>query len=151
VSRPRRIDGFSYLGPHRYVVTFCTHARRTLFTDDQAASLALEQFRRVAEDEGFAIVAHCLMPDHVHLLPEGVTKRADLRRFVKMAKQRTAHVLRSEFGLSKVCQEGYHDWVLRNDQQTEDVIRYLLDNPVRAGLVRQWQEYPYSGTLYSLA
>jgi putative transposase len=110
----------------------------------------LEQFQRVAKDEGFAILAHCFMPDHVHLLPEGLTPVADLRRFVKMAKQRTVHVLRSELGLSQVWQEGYHDWVLRTDQHTVDAIRYLLDNPVRAGLVQQWQDYPYSGTLYPL-
>ena len=90
------------------------------------------------------------MPDHVHLLLEGVTEDADLRRSVKMAKQRSAHVLRAELGLTRVWQEGYHDWVLRSEQQTEDVIRYLLDNPVGAGLVKEWQEYPVPGTLYPL-
>ena len=89
------------------------------------------------------------MPEHVHILPEGMTETADLQRFMKMAKQRAARALRSELGFSEVWQEGYHDRVLRNDQQTVDVIRYLLDNPVRAGLVKQWL-YPYSGALYPL-
>ncbi len=82
------------------------------------------------------------MPEHVHLLTEGTTDGADFRRFMKLAKQRTAHALRSQLRWPRVWQEGYYERVLRNDQQTEDVIRYLLDNPVRAGLVMQWQEYP---------
>lgn len=47
---------------------------------------------------------------------------SDLRRFMKMTKQRSAHALSSEVGLRGVWQEGYHDWVIRPSEDVSDVI-----------------------------
>ncbi len=90
------------------------------------------------------------MPDHVHLVVEGLTDNADLRRFVKVAKQRVVYSLREDHGVRDVWQEGYHDWVLRAEQKTEDVIRYVLNNPIRAGLVEKPEDYPFSGCAFPL-
>ena len=92
----------------------------------------------------------CVMPDHVHLVAEGLTDGSDLRKFVRIGKQRAAYALWKGHKLSKVWQEGYHDWVLRPDQSVTEKIRYVLDNPVRARLVSRWDEYPFSGCLYPL-
>jgi REP-associated tyrosine transposase len=86
------------------------------------------------------------MPDHAHLVVEGLTDAADMQRFVKIGKQRVVYSLREEHGVRSVWQEGYHDWVLRSDESTEDVIRYVLDNPVRARLVEKPEDYPFSAT-----
>ena len=43
-------------------------------------------------------------------------------------------------------QEGFYDRILRNDEETIVVARYILDNPVRAGLVARFDEYPFSGS-----
>jgi len=90
------------------------------------------------------------MPDHVHLVVEGLTDAADMRRFVKIAKQRVVYSLREEHAVRDVWQEGYHDWVLRAEQRTEDVIRYVLENPVRARLVERPEDYPFSGSAFPL-
>jgi putative transposase len=88
------------------------------------------------------------MPDHLHLLVEGIRDTADLQRFVKLGKQRGEYAARHQLHVHPLWQEGYHDWILRSDQSTVEVIRYVVENPVRAGLVGRWDEYPYSGTLY---
>ena len=49
------------------------------------------------------------MPDHVHLVVEGLTDAADMQRFVKIAKQRVVYSLREEHAVRDVLQEGYHD------------------------------------------
>ena len=67
---------------------------------------------------------------------------------MKIAKQRVTYSLREEHGLREVLQEGYHDWVLRAEQRTEDVIRYVLENPVRARLVEKPEDYPFSGSAF---
>ena len=90
------------------------------------------------------------MPDHVHLVVEGLTDNADLRQFVKVAKQRVAYSLREDHAVRDVWQEGYHDWVLRAEQKTEDMIRYVLNNPIRAGLVEKPEDYPFSGCAFPL-
>jgi hypothetical protein len=44
----------------------------------------------------------------------------------------------------RLWQDAYHERVLRNEEQTKTVIAYLLNNPVRAGLVASAKEYPFS-------
>jgi len=145
VSRPPRLDGFEYIGLHRYFPTFCARSRQTVFADPIAARETVAQFRRTASDEHFLVFAYCLMPDHAHLLVEGATERADFRRFAKMSKQRSgaAHALRCG---GRLWQEGYHDRILRKDEDVKEIARYILENPARAGLVRAPADYPYLGS-----
>ncbi len=115
--RPQRVKGFSYLGLHRYLITICTKDRRERFVDAAVVDSAHAQFQRTADDEHFAILAYCFMPDHVHLVLEGISDDSDLRMFVSVGKQRAAYALWTDHKLSKVWQGGYHDWVIRPDQK----------------------------------
>ena len=105
----------------------------------------LAQLARTASHEHFSVLAYCLMPDHVHLLVEGKTEHANLRRFAKMSKQRSgaAHALT---GGGKLWQDGYYDRVLRTDEDVKQIARYILENPVRARLVKDPAKYPYLGS-----
>ena len=119
--------------------------RRHLFRDRSPASQTLAQFRRTAHDEQFVILAYCLMPDHLHVLVEGLSDGSDLRRFVRMAKQRAAH-WHAQSGRGRLWQEGYHDRVLRRDDDVLDVARYIFENPVRAGLAVSPDDYEHCGS-----
>ena len=145
MSRPVRIRGFDYLGPYRYFLTFCTYARRDTFRDADIAPGVATQLRLTARELGFAILAYCLMPDHVHLLVEGTTDDADLRRFVKRLKQRTGQAYARRTA-SPLWQEGYFDRVLRAEEDSLAIARYIVENPVRAGLVQVASDYPYLGS-----
>jgi putative transposase len=149
LRRPRRLDGFSYLGFQRYSLTFCTYERRRLFVSTRYVEAVLAQIRRTSEAEGFDLLAYCFMPDHLHLLEEGATPTADMRRLVSLIRQRSAFVFRTRFHVPRLWQHGYFERVLRNDEATQAVIRYLFDNPVRAGIVERYQDYPYLGGKYS--
>ncbi len=145
MSRPPRIPGFDYLGPHCYFATFCTFQRRATFGNARAARLTLMQFRRTARAEGFALLAYCLMPDHAHLLVQGTTATCDFRKFVKRAKQATGQFYAHRIG-GPLWQEGFHERVLRRDTDLREVARYIVWNPVRAGLTSTPGEYPYLGS-----
>jgi REP element-mobilizing transposase RayT len=84
------------------------------------------------------------MPDHLHVLLEGLTDQSDFRRFAKMAKQRSgaAYALTSE---QRLWQKGYYEHVLRDDEDSKEVAFYIIANPVRAGLVQSPDQYPLSG------
>jgi REP element-mobilizing transposase RayT len=88
------------------------------------------------------------MPDHIHLVVEGTAASSDLRRLVKIAKQRVAYVFRRERGIAVTWQEGYYERVLRSTDATRAVVRYVLENPVRARLVARAEDYPHSGALF---
>jgi len=131
MSRPKRLANVSYIGRARYFLTFCTYQRLKAFTDPDTAAQTLEQFRRTAASERFAILEYCVMPDHVHLLVEGMTTTSDLRRFVKMAKQRSGGVHRRRCGV-RLWQEGYYERVLRDADDAPDFARYIINNPARS-------------------
>ena len=145
MSRPRRLDGFSYVGCYRYFLTTCTHERRETFLDHEIAIQTIEQFRRTSRDEGFSLLAYCVMPDHMHALLEGLDDASDFRRCAKIAKQRSGAVyaLKSD---APLWQKGYYEHVLRDDEDSKEVAFYIIANPVRAGLVRSPDEYALSGS-----
>ncbi len=146
--RPPRIPGFSYLGPYRYSLCFITNSRATLFTTHGIVQAALREIQRTCDEDEFALLAYCFMPDHVHLVTEGLSDRSDLQHWVKVTKQRVAFVYRTQFAIPLAWQQGYWERVLRSDENTNTIVRYVLDNPVRAGLVAKAEDYPFSGAKY---
>ncbi|HIE91648.1 MAG TPA: hypothetical protein EYQ83_01800 [Acidobacteria bacterium] len=145
VHRPGRAPGFAYLGFYTYLVTCCTYARRKYFACQGTASNALSQIRRAAAAWHFAVIAYCLMPDHLHLVVGGMHPDADFRRFVSSFKQRSGfgHAQTTD---TRLWQVGYHDRVLRRDESILEAVAYVLDNPVRAGIVQRSEDYPWSGS-----
>ena len=90
-------------------------------------------------------MAYCFMPDHLHVLANGSSESSDLGRFVSLFKRVSAYRFRR--GASETLwAPGYYDHVLRNEEATLTVALYILANPVRAGLVRSIEEYPFSGS-----
>jgi REP element-mobilizing transposase RayT len=86
------------------------------------------------------------MPDHAHLLIEGRSERSDARDFIKRAKQYSGFYYSKNFG-ARLWQRYGYDHVVRDDEKTVVVARYILENPLRAGLVSRIEHYPFSGSL----
>jgi REP element-mobilizing transposase RayT len=145
VSRPQRLYRFGYRGAHRYFLTFCTRDRRPTFHDAHVVALVIAQIRRTACGSGFVILAYCVMPDHAHLLVEGTSASADLREFVKRAKQASGQAY-ARAARRPLWQEGYYERIVRPGDDARRLVRYIVDNPVRAGLVRVPADYPYLGS-----
>ena len=143
--RPPRHAGFSYVGCHRYFLTICTFQRAELFTIQDLVAAVWLQFLRTGKERHFALIAYCFMPDHLHVLAEATSDTADLRRFVSEAKQSGAHAAR-QWVRGKLWQSGYYDRILRDDDNSHDVARYIIQNPVRAGLAASPEEYPFLGS-----
>ncbi len=87
------------------------------------------------------------MPDHVHVLMVGLVDTANLPRVVKAWKQKTGLWWKQGGHGTSLWQEGFYDRILREDDVTEGVIRYILLNPVRAGLASDPRDYPYLGAM----
>ena len=84
------------------------------------------------------------------MLVEGKTASADLREFVKRAKQASGQAY-ARAARRPLWQEGYYERVVRPGDNARTLARYIVENPVRAGLVRVPAEYPYLGSdLWSL-
>jgi len=85
------------------------------------------------------------MPDHVHIVLEGLSESADLRRAIGLWKQATGYCYVRENG-RPLWMSGYHDHVVRDTESTMDLVSYVMRNPVRAGLAQRVGEYPFAGS-----
>lgn len=90
------------------------------------------QFRNDAQT-----LAYVLMPDHLHWLM-GLGKRRQLSTVVGTIKSISAH----QAG-RPLWQDGFHDHALRDEESLVEVARYIVANPLRAGLVKRLSEYPH--------
>jgi REP-associated tyrosine transposase len=145
VHAARRLPGFDYVGPHAYSITCCTFSRRSWFTAAATVeAVRLELIQSSAED-CFAVLAYCFMPDHVHLLLEGTSPTSDLPRLMARWKQKTGYAHRCATGIA-LWQAGFFDHVLREEEDRDALVRYILANPIRAGLVLDVREYPFWGS-----
>jgi putative transposase len=144
-NTPPRVRGFTYCGPLRCFVTVCVRDRATPFADPVVAEWLCTQIAPFFESRGLVVLAYCLMPDHMHLLLEGVDERADVVETLRLWKQRTGWNWKRRTG-KQLWQKGFHDRVLRDSDDTRAVVRYLLENPSRAGLVASPRDYPWLGS-----
>ena len=76
---------------------------------------------------------------------EAQAERADFPAFVKRFKQTTGFRYR-QLNEARTWQPGFHEGILRNDEASSGVVRYILENPVRAGLAKEIGEYPFAGS-----
>jgi putative transposase len=105
----------------------------------------LSQILRARIETRFALIVYCFMPDHLHLLIEGETDASDCKRFITRAKQYSGFHYSWQFG-GRLWQRYGFERVLRENEATEVVARYILENPIRARLARRVDEYPYVGS-----
>ena len=144
-QKPSRLESFSYRGCYRYFITIRSHGFKHHFVNDEVVAKVIEILKSTAEQKSFLVWAYCFMPDHVHLLIEGKKSNADMKVFVALIKQRTAYWLKRIHGV-QLWEANYYEHVLRNDEATRAVARYIIENPVRKGMVEDYSKYPYSGS-----
>ena len=145
-SHPVRLKSFAYTGRHHYFLTFCTDRRRPVFQDPAHVAILSTQLPRCADAESMAVDVYCVMPDHVHLLIKGQREDADMRRFMHALKQHTGWEYR-KLRNKPLWQGSYYDHVLRPEEGTASVMSYIVNNPVRAGLVTAPADYPFWDSL----
>jgi putative transposase len=147
-KRKPRLSNFDYLGRHRYFITICTDQKQPLFEDSERVNAAIAVLAEKSRKHGFTVWGYCFMPDHLHLLLEGEREDADMQAFVRVFKQKTGYRYRSEtMAARKLWQPGYHDRVLRRDEDLQEVLKYIFNNPVRKGLVGHYADFRHLGSL----
>lgn len=123
-----------------YLVTAVCKNRMPVFANWRLGRLLVQEFR-MAQERGIAdSMAWVVMPDHFHWLC--VLRQGPLARLMQRVKSRSAiAVNRVTHEDSALWQPGYHDHALREDEDIKDVARYIVSNPVRAGLVARVGDY----------
>ena len=89
------------------------------------------------------------MPDHVHLIFTPLVDRAamevcSLAEIMDAIKGASAHRINKALGRKgRVWQPESFDHVLRSSEGLDAKIQYIVENPLRCGLVERWIDYPW--------
>jgi putative transposase len=126
---------------HYYFLTTCVAGRRRIFTNRKRTIVVLDAIRWLHAAGRFFVDAAVVMPEHLHLV--GQLGESTLAKVMHTLKSYSAYRLALAGVETPVWQEGYHDHELRDDEDYRTRVRYVLQNPLRAGLVRRDEEYPY--------
>jgi REP element-mobilizing transposase RayT len=131
-----------------YLVTATTIERTKIFENFHAACAAAHCFEDGAVLGDAAMLAWVLMPDHAHWLielSEHDVLSAVVNR-IKSASARNANrVLDRKGALWSVA---FHDHALRAEDDLPDTARYVVANPLRAGLVKSLGDYPFWNAIW---
>jgi 8-amino-7-oxononanoate synthase len=136
-----------------YFISTCANNRNPSFSRLQAARVVIDALRWLRDNTRIRLLGFVLMPDHLHVafaLPSEESRRGrrsheTLAEVMHSLKSYTAHRLHQECGIEvPIWQDGYHDHLLRDRADFEKRLAYMHDNPVRKGLVKCAEEYPFS-------
>src|SRR6185312_6785179 len=112
-------------------------------------ALVAEFVHQLAESAGrfeCIVPIYCFMPDHLHLLIQGVADKS--RPKVAMDNFNTSSGLwLGKHRPGKPCQDAYYDHLIRKSDDWRRQAYYILNNPVRKGLVEDPYEYPFTGSI----
>jgi putative transposase len=126
-----------------FFVTTKTSMARRLLQSERNAMLLIEVLRSNVAAGRFQLDDFVIMPDHLHLLmtlPGDVT----IEKAMQFIKGGFSYRLKRDFGYQgEVWQRGFSEVRITDEQSFLQYRAYIVENPVRAGLVNSAKEYPY--------
>ena len=134
-----------------YFVTTCTDHRRSILTSVEITRILVEEWRSARDRHGWAIGRYVVMPDHVHFFCAAELGAKPLPRFIQAWKQWTSKRIMRELRFKRtIWQEEFFDHVLRSSESYSQKWNYVRENPERAGLVANADDWPWQGEIESL-
>jgi putative transposase len=142
---PRLTPEF-YQGDAAVHWTLTVFDRKTGWLNDSFHLKFRELMLHVAAREGYFCPVYCLMPDHIHLVWLGLRRDADQRNGMSFLRTHLEPIL-----ASYKFQPQSYDHVLSEEERKGDafakVCRYILVNPVRAGLIKESENWHFCGAI----
>lgn len=133
--------GRSSIQHQAYFVTTAVKGRMPVFSDPELAAVVLDALKWLDQTASMVLEAAVVMPDHLHFV--AVLNNENLHQVLHSLKSYTAKRLNSKLGRQgEFWQPQYYDHAIRKDETLNEVVLYMLHNPVRAGLVDDFRKYP---------
>lgn len=146
--RLRRLD-WLFTDCPVYFPTACTQDRRRILANHDIHASFLT-FARKATERQVLVGRYVIMPDHVHLFAAFGPNSPPLFLWMKSWKTTLSKTLRCRQISPRHWQKGFFDHVMRSEESYEQKWLYVRQNPVGAGLVKRWEDWPYQGEIHPL-
>jgi len=120
-----------------YHITTSTKNRTLIFSKFVNARLLISTMRQADALNYTKTLAFIVMPDHVHWLLQ-LTEGVSLSKVIKSVKSESAKAIGQP-----IWQAGFYDHAVRKDEDIQTIARYIVANPIRAGLVTKVGDYSH--------
>jgi REP element-mobilizing transposase RayT len=120
-----------------YFVTICVEGRKPVLANEKAFTAFKNAAARLHR---WTVLSAVLMPDHLHVIVAPMNDREAKVGNVSAAIKRW---MRQDLKATWRWQAGSFDRLLRSDESLHEKWLYVEENPVRAGLVGRWEDWPY--------
>jgi REP element-mobilizing transposase RayT len=118
------------------------HERIPVFVNPEAANIVLDALKWLEQTNRMVLETAVVMPDHLHFI--ATLKEGELPRLMQSLKGYTARQINTLLNKKGVLwQDQYHEHGIRKDEDLNEIVLYLLHNPVRADLVEDFRDYPF--------
>lgn len=125
-----------------YSLTMVTEGRAPYFNDFYLARFLINEMRSLHDIGQLESLAWVLMPDHLHWLL--VLEGDDLSEMIKLFKGVSSQLMNKKLQRQGTFwQRGFFDHAIRKEEDIRAVARYIVANPLRAGLVDTIGDYPH--------
>jgi REP element-mobilizing transposase RayT len=148
-EKKHRLDEEVYSGGIFVSITACVKNRKKLFVNDRIFKVFESIILKELKTNNCSSYVYLFMADHSHIILSGDEVTSNCKKCFDKIKQKTGFWLSKNLKDVK-WQKDYYDHILRSNENLYVQVKYILNNPVRAGLVNFWKKYPYKGsTVYN--
>ena len=144
-SKPHRLPDEAYRTPGSAVgVTVRARPQSPSLVTDGRPSLVLGALYRAAELKRCAVIAHCLLPDHLHFLMCVHDESGHVLKAIKSFKQYSARCLHDSGVQKPAWIRDFWDRHVRHHEDYVKVEWYIANNPVHHGLCEDARHWPFT-------
>ena len=144
-----------------YFFTLCARRPGAPFLNHDLARAVIAALRWRRERHRWSLYGYCLMPDHLHFIarlpvleaevarlqPEGTAPPSVLDQVRDFKRYTTTQIWWKQGGRGPLWQPSSYDRIVRPGDSIEAAVHYVLENPLRKGLVACWEEYPFAAVV----
>ena len=145
-ERHHRLPRECYRGQITVVFTACILKKRPFFLSNKIVDPNVAMLARALVKNKCIAPVYCFMPEHLHVMIQGQADDSDAWQAMVDFKQRSGYWFWVNCCITR-WQKDFYDHIVRKSEDLGAQVRYILENPVRRGLVKHWWEYPFLGAI----
>ena len=116
-----------------------------ILIDSKIAKIVIDSLKYY-DGKYYTLIAYCIMSNHVHLIiDKSNLEFASLSAIFGSIKGYSAGLINKLIGRTgHFWASEIYDHLIKNEKELDSQIKYVINNPVKAGLVDKWQQWDYS-------
>ena len=140
VRKNIRLPPECYRAGDGFLITLCSENKLPILVEEPVRPVLLKLLQDQAAAKNGPVHAFVVMPDHLHIL---FASEKDMVQWVAWFKARVTFFAKKAGMKQQIWQKSFHDHGVRLPDKVEEIIKYMRENPVKAGFVEREEDWPW--------